>query len=104
MARIGRSLTSRPSWPRWWPTGAATLIDNVRLFEERSDVARALQESLLPGSLPHIPGLQLGARYQAAGHGMEVGGDFYDAFHADDNWWVVAGRRRVRARGSRRRR
>jgi serine phosphatase RsbU (regulator of sigma subunit) len=69
---------------------AATLIDNVRLFEERSNVARALQDSLLPGSLPHIPGLQLGARYRAAGHGMEVGGDFYDAFHADDNWWVVA--------------
>lgn len=69
---------------------AATLVDNIRLFEERSHVARALQDSLLPGSLPRIPGLALGARYRAAGHGLEVGGDFYDAFHSDDNWWVVA--------------
>jgi serine phosphatase RsbU (regulator of sigma subunit) len=69
---------------------SATLVDNARLFDERSAVARALQDSLLPGSLPSIPGLALGARYRPAGHGMEVGGDFYDAFHADDNWWVVA--------------
>ena len=69
---------------------AATLVDNARLFNERSDVARALQQSLLPAKLPTIPGLQIGARYRAAGQGLEVGGDFYDAFHADDNWWVVA--------------
>ncbi len=69
---------------------AATLVDNARLFNERSDVARALQQSLLPATLPTIPGLQIGPRYRAAGQGLEVGGDFYDAFHADDNWWVVA--------------
>jgi serine phosphatase RsbU (regulator of sigma subunit) len=71
-------------------TRAATLVDNARLFREQSGVARALQHSLLPGSLPAIPGLELGARYRAAGLGLDVGGDFYDAFRADANWWIVA--------------
>jgi serine phosphatase RsbU (regulator of sigma subunit) len=69
---------------------AAVMVDNARLFHEQSVVARALQDSLLPGSLPDIPGIELGARYQAAGHGLDVGGDFYDAFQADANWWIIA--------------
>jgi serine phosphatase RsbU (regulator of sigma subunit) len=69
---------------------AAVIVDNARLFEEQSVVARALQDSLLPGSLPEIPGIELGARYRAAGRGLDVGGDFYDAFQADANWWIFA--------------
>jgi serine phosphatase RsbU (regulator of sigma subunit) len=69
---------------------AGVIVDNARLFHEQSVVARALQDSLLPGSLPTIPGIELGARYRAAGEGLDVGGDFYDAFQADANWWIVA--------------
>jgi serine phosphatase RsbU (regulator of sigma subunit) len=69
---------------------AAVIIDNTRLFHEQSVVARALQDSLLPGRLPEIPGIELGARYRAAGQGLDVGGDFYDAFQADANWWIIA--------------
>lgn len=69
---------------------AAVLVDNARLFAERSEVARALQDSLLPGILPEVPGVELGARYRPAGQGLDVGGDFYDAFQADANWWVFA--------------
>jgi serine phosphatase RsbU (regulator of sigma subunit) len=69
---------------------AAVIVDNARLFDQQSGVARALQDSLLPGSLPTIPGIELGARYRAAGQGFDVGGDFYDAFQADANWWIVA--------------
>jgi serine phosphatase RsbU (regulator of sigma subunit) len=69
---------------------SGVMLDNSRLFHEQSGVARALQDSLLPGSLPTIPGIELGARYLAAGWGLDVGGDFYDAFQADDNWWIVA--------------
>ena len=69
---------------------AGVIVDNARLFAEQSAVARALQDSLLPGSLPEIPGIELGARYRAAGQGLDVGGDFYDAFQADANWWIVA--------------
>jgi serine phosphatase RsbU (regulator of sigma subunit) len=69
---------------------AAVIVDNARLFHEQSGVARALQDSLLPARLPDIPGIGLGARYRAAGQGLDVGGDFYDAFQADANWWIIA--------------
>jgi PAS domain S-box-containing protein len=71
---------------------ASTAIENARLFAERSRVARSLQASLLPPSLPAVPGLELGARYAPAGEGVEVGGDFYDAFAMDaDRWLLVVG-------------
>lgn len=69
---------------------AAVLVDNARLFAERSEIARSLQDSLLPGVLPDVDGVELGARYRPAGQGLDVGGDFYDAFQADANWWVFA--------------
>jgi serine phosphatase RsbU (regulator of sigma subunit) len=68
---------------------AATAVDNARLFAERSRVARSLQASLLPPSLPAIPGLELGARYAPAGEGVDVGGDFYDAFALEGGRWLV---------------
>ena len=68
---------------------AGTAIENARLFAERSRVARSLQASLLPPSLPAVPGLELGARYAPAGQGVEVGGDFYDAFAMPGGRWVL---------------
>jgi serine phosphatase RsbU (regulator of sigma subunit) len=68
---------------------AAIAIDNARLFADRTRVARSLQASLLPPSLPAIPGLELGARYAPAGEGVEVGGDFYDAFAMEGGRWLL---------------
>ncbi len=68
---------------------ASTAVENARLFAERSRVARSLQASLLPPSLPSIPGLEIGARYAPAGEGVEVGGDFYDAFAIDGGRWLL---------------
>jgi sigma-B regulation protein RsbU (phosphoserine phosphatase) len=68
---------------------AALAIDNARLYSERDHVARALQASLLPPSLPEIPGVDVAARYVAAGEGNEVGGDFYDVFQVGAEAWVV---------------
>ena len=68
---------------------AATAIENARLFAERSRVARSLQASLLPPGLPTVPGLELGARYAPAGEGVEVGGDFYDAFAMEGGRWLL---------------
>jgi PAS domain S-box-containing protein len=71
---------------------AALAMENARLFQERSYVARTFQESLLPPSLPHIPGADVAARYRAAGEGNEVGGDFYDLFALrDESWGLVMG-------------
>jgi PAS domain S-box-containing protein len=67
---------------------AALAIDNARLYEERAKVARTLQRSLLPPVLPDVPGMQLAARYLAAGEG-EVGGDFYDCFPTSGGDWAL---------------
>ena len=68
---------------------AALAADNARLFSERAYVARTLQASLLPHTLPDIPGVELAARYLAAGEGNEVGGDFFDAFDVGYGTWAV---------------
>jgi serine phosphatase RsbU (regulator of sigma subunit) len=68
----------------------ALALDNARLFRERSRIARTLQESLLPPMLPALPGLDVAARFRAAGEGLEVGGDFYDLFETGDSGWAVA--------------
>jgi PAS domain S-box-containing protein len=68
---------------------AALAIDNARLYEERSNVARTLQRSLLPPVMPQVPGVEIAARYVAAGEGNEVGGDFYDCFPTGDGEWAV---------------
>jgi PAS domain S-box-containing protein len=68
---------------------AALAADNARLFSERAYVARTLQASLLPHTLPEIPGVELAARYLAAGEGNEVGGDFFDAFDVGYGTWAV---------------
>jgi PAS domain S-box-containing protein len=70
-------------------TRAAIAIDNARLFQQRTEIARTLQASLLPPELPRVPGLELGARYVAGGAGVDVGGDFYDVFPLDDHRFVA---------------
>jgi sigma-B regulation protein RsbU (phosphoserine phosphatase) len=56
-------------------------------------IAQTLQRSLLPASLPEIPGVELAVRYWPTGEATEVGGDFYDVFplEADGNWAAVIG-------------
>jgi PAS domain S-box-containing protein len=68
---------------------AALALDSARLYAERSHVARTLQRSLLPAELPEVPGLELAARYVAAGEGNEVGGDFYDCFATGGGDWAL---------------
>ncbi len=66
-------------------------IDNARLEERERQIATTLQRSLLPPSLPDIPGVDAAARYRAGGEGTVVGGDLYDLFAVDDAWAVVVG-------------
>jgi PAS domain S-box-containing protein len=75
--RLGEDLASR----------AAFAIDNARLYRERDHAARSLQERLLPKTLPHIPGVDVAARYLPAGDVLQAGGDFYDLFEMDDGSW-----------------
>ena len=71
---------------------AATAVENARLYAARSAIARSLQASLLPPTLPDVPGFELAAVYHSASEGTEVGGDFYDVFNtAEDQWYAVVG-------------
>lgn len=70
---------------------SALALDNARLYAQRDLVAVSLQEHLLPRELPEVPGVEIAARYLAAGEGNEVGGDFYDVFPSGTSWAVVIG-------------
>ncbi|HYH48154.1 MAG TPA: GAF domain-containing SpoIIE family protein phosphatase, partial [Acidimicrobiia bacterium] len=64
-------------------------LEHATLFAERSRVASALSESLLPPLLPPIAGLDAAARYRpsgagSTGRGNVVGGDFYDLFEVSN--------------------
>jgi PAS domain S-box-containing protein len=52
-------------------------------------LADTLQRSLLPPSLPAVPGVRLAARYRPGGEGLLVGGDTYDVLPLPDGHWMV---------------
>ena len=62
----------------------AQALDRARLYDATRTLAHTLQTGLLPGTLPVVPGLDVAARYLPAdvGHGMNIGGDFYDLIHS----------------------
>jgi PAS domain S-box-containing protein len=57
---------------------AALIIRRALLLEREQHVASTLQHDLLPHSLPDLPGVSLASHFRAGGHGIEVGGDWYD--------------------------
>ncbi len=68
---------------------AGTAVESARLYTERSRIARTLEASLLPSSLPDVPGVELAAHYRAAGELNDVGGDFYDVFALGERRWML---------------
>ncbi|MGW0613120.1 PP2C family protein-serine/threonine phosphatase [Streptomyces sp. NPDC002788] len=91
-------LTLSPPGARWDPDDAVMLIeltrrasiaiDNARRFEHNRDIAETLQRALLT-DLPTTPGLSLAARYLPATHGLNIGGDWYDAFPQRDGGLIT---------------
>ncbi|MFG3200422.1 PP2C family protein-serine/threonine phosphatase [Streptomyces sp. NPDC048192] len=58
-------------------------LDNARQYERYRDTADTLQRAQLT-DLPAVPGLLLAARYLPATQGLNIGGDWYDAFLQPD--------------------
>ncbi|HEY7350511.1 MAG TPA: SpoIIE family protein phosphatase [Ktedonobacterales bacterium] len=56
-------------------------IQERERIEQELQVARLIQQTLLPRELPELPGWQVAAYYQPA---RAVGGDFYDFFYFED--------------------
>jgi serine phosphatase RsbU (regulator of sigma subunit)/anti-sigma regulatory factor (Ser/Thr protein kinase) len=69
---------------------AALAIDNARAHGDLQAAGRALQESLLPPSVPTAPGLDIGVVYAPAGQDAAAGGDFYDLFPVGNGSWCWA--------------
>lgn len=75
---------------------AAVALENARLYSlaveqgrlmHELQMAREIQQSLLPQTMPSAPGYQMAAYWQAA---REVAGDFYDVFALDSERFAVA--------------
>jgi serine phosphatase RsbU (regulator of sigma subunit) len=66
--------------------GSLTAQARERAEQQRTQVelAIALQRGMLPRDLPTAPGLHLAVRYTPANLGLNVGGDWYDAFALPD--------------------
>ncbi|MEV6851113.1 SpoIIE family protein phosphatase [Actinoplanes sp. NPDC051411] len=67
-------------------------LGNAQLYEAEHRIASTLQHSLLPQSLPRVPGAIVASRYLPGSSEAEVGGDWYDAIVApDDQLFLVIG-------------
>src|SRR5204862_205038 len=66
----------------------ALALERAALFEREHTTAETLQRSLLPDSLPEVPGIVLQARYKPVT--IEIGGDWYDEFRLPDGKLAVA--------------
>ena len=72
---------------------AAVAVENARLHTTLSEIADTLQQSLLPEPLPAVPGWEIAALYRPAGgeQRVDVGGDFYEVFSAERDWFAIIG-------------
>ena len=68
----------------------ALAMERATLYEREHTTAETLQRSLLPDSLPTVPGIILEARCLPVTRNMEIGGDWYDAFRLPDGRLAVA--------------
>jgi len=62
-----------------------------QMFRRSTEIADALQASLLPRRLPEIAGVELSAVYVPATEGVEIGADFYDAYQTPGGWGLSVG-------------
>ena len=69
---------------------AAVAMENAVVLERERRIAETLQDSLLPPSLPDLPGLRFDAVYLPGAAEAEVGGDWYDAFVLENGSIVVS--------------
>lgn len=68
----------------------AQALDRALMYHQRVDAARKLQRSLLPPTLPSIPGVDIAAHYDTA-EPLELGGDFYDMVGDGLDWTLLIG-------------
>ncbi|MBN2620736.1 SpoIIE family protein phosphatase [candidate division WOR-3 bacterium] len=82
---IGRITSAVKTMAQKLKKAQAELIEKERIKREMQ-IAKEIQQSLLPRTLPQTKGFEIIGYYQAA---QEVGGDYYDVVPIDDNRFAV---------------
>ncbi|GAB7189490.1 hypothetical protein NUM3379_01960 [Kineococcus sp. NUM-3379] len=80
----GRSLP----WSRWHAETAERLGNQLNALvlgrvREHVALAESLQRAVIPEAAPHVPGVEVVARYRPA-QGSQLGGDWWDALYLPD--------------------
>ncbi|MFF7470857.1 SpoIIE family protein phosphatase [Streptomyces sp. NPDC008092] len=63
---------------------AGQALRRIRLQQARVELATALQQTMLPTLPEQLAGLEVAARYRPSRDGLDIGGDWYDAFVMSD--------------------
>ncbi|WFE34288.1 SpoIIE family protein phosphatase [Micromonospora sp. WMMD975] len=64
-------------------------LENAQLYEAEHRIATTLQHSLLPRTLPQLPGAVVASRYLPGSAEVEVGGDWYDVMGTPEDDLVL---------------
>jgi GAF domain-containing protein len=67
----------------------AQTMATIHQSEMRVALVRDLQTDLLPPRLPNFAGIEMASSYHPGAAGLDVGGDFYDAFPLDGERFAV---------------
>jgi PAS domain S-box-containing protein len=63
---------------------AGQALARIRSQQARVELATAIQQNMLPVLPERLPGLEVAARYRPCRTGLDIGGDWYDAFVTSD--------------------
>ncbi len=66
-------------------------VEAMRVHDEERHVALTLQRSMLPRSMPDVPGMDVCVRYVPASSHAEIGGDFYELAMIDGQLVIAIG-------------
>ncbi|PYG00289.1 Serine phosphatase RsbU, regulator of sigma subunit [Georgenia satyanarayanai] len=69
---------------------AGAALDRASLFDRSAAIAHQLQQALLTAPLPQDERVVVSTSYRPGVESLEVGGDWHDAFHLDDDVLGVA--------------
>ncbi|MDI6100259.1 SpoIIE family protein phosphatase [Actinoplanes sp. NEAU-A12] len=89
MAILARAVSSEINHRVSMRAARTALETSQGALAKASELARSLQDSLLPPLLRPVPGLDAAARYLPATGDATVGGDFYDLFQSRGPWWTA---------------
>ncbi|MFH8736754.1 MULTISPECIES: SpoIIE family protein phosphatase [unclassified Streptomyces] len=88
---VGLTYEGRASFPPEERTVLTALgkviaqsLQRALLYDQEHELAAGLQTAMLPGILPHVPGVDLATRYRPTRARGGIGGDWYDALTLPD--------------------